>query len=182
MRATLSITQASMDRYLPVAGIRLNDCLFTEPMPLVGWNPPQFAGISAIFVHDPNWAPKPFQPLYFGEYGNNAPLSAWLTNYHELLHAAQGKELLVSVCPMPFSTTTQRRSVRDELIWAYNPISQPVHMRLPASQAPRHSTETERQRHENEAQLAAMLADTNAAQRKSARRRIGFMPECEPAR
>jgi hypothetical protein len=156
--------QASIDRYPATSGIRLNDCLFSEPIPLVGWTAPQFAGISAIFIYDPNWAPRPFQPLYFGEFGNNAPLSAWLVNYQELLNAARGKELCVSICPMPFSTTAQRRVVRDELIWAYNPICQPGHMRIPASQAPQHLT------------LATMAVDA-----KPARRRIGFMPECEPA-
>jgi hypothetical protein len=169
MRTTLPMTQGSM----PPSGIRLNDCLFSDPMPLVGWNATHFAGIAAIFVHDANWAPRPLQPLYFGELGNNAPLSAWLTNYHELLHAARGKELLVSVCPMPFSTTAQRRAVRDELVWAYNPVCQPGHMRVPASQAPGQ---------EHPALFGAMMADASIAEPKPARRRIGFMPESETAR
>jgi hypothetical protein len=102
-------------------------------------------------VRDPNWAPKPFRPLCFNEFGNNAPPSAWTDNYGDVLRAAQGKELLVSVCPIPFSTTAQRRAVRDELIWAYNPIcqtSQAQPLREPA---------------------------------KAPRRPIGFMPDCEAA-
>jgi hypothetical protein len=133
------------------SGIRLNDCIFSEPVALVGWTPPQFAGISAIFVRDPNWAPKPFRPLCFNEFGNNAPPSAWMDNYGDILRAAQGKELLVSVCPIPFSTTAQRRAVRDELIWAYNPLcqtSQAQPLREPA---------------------------------KAPRRPIGFIPDCEAA-
>jgi len=110
--------------YSVPSGIRLNDCIFSEPVALAGWIPHQFAGISAIFVRDPSWAPKPFRPLCFNEFGNNAPPSAWLDNYDVVLRAAQGKELLISVCAIPFSTTAQRRVVRDELIWAYNPICQ----------------------------------------------------------
>jgi len=126
----------------------------------VGWTSPQFAGLSAILVRDPNWAPKPYQPLYFAEFGNNAPLSAWLNNYGELLTAARGKELLIAVCPMPFLTTAQRRALRDELIWAYNPICQT---------GPSH--------HQHEVQVAQLLNDHPP----KPRRRIGFMPECEPA-
>jgi hypothetical protein len=147
--------------YSTPSGIRLNDCLFSEPVALAGWTPPQFAGISAVFVRDPNWAPKPFQPLCFSEFGNNAPHSAWLDNYDELLRAAQGRELLVAVCPIPFSTTAQRRAVRDELISAYNPVCQsPTHSR-PAVQP-------------SQAQPLREPARTQ-------RRPIGFMPDCKPA-
>ena len=145
-----------MNPYLSASGIRLNDCLFTEPVDLPGWRPPQYAGLFAVFVHDASWAPKPLQPLCFGEFGNNAPATALFGNYSELVGAASGRKLMVAVCPMPYSTTMQRRAVRDELIWAYNPACQ-SESRVPHAEPPQ-----ERQR--------------------EPRRRIGFMPDCEPAR
>jgi hypothetical protein len=145
-----------MNPYLSASGIRLNDCLFTEPVDLAGWRPPQYAGILAVFVHDSSWAPRPLKPLCFGEFGNNVSRGALLANYGQLLAAANGKSLLVAVCPMPYSTTTQRWAVRDELVWAYNPSYQAEGQ----------------QRHE------AMQA--SAEPREEPRRRIGFMPECEP--
>ena len=41
-----------MNPYLSASGILLNDCLFTEPVELSGWRPPQYAGLFAVFVHD----------------------------------------------------------------------------------------------------------------------------------
>jgi hypothetical protein len=153
----------SMDRRMTSSGIRLNDCLFTEPVSLVGWTPPHFAGIAAILVRDPNWAPKPFQPLSFAEFGNNAPMYAWLTNYGTLLSAAQGRELLVAVCPLPFLTTAQRRAVREDLVWAYNPPCQPAADRVTLS-----------------IQDAPALAPPQTSI-KTPRRRFGFIPEDEEA-
>jgi hypothetical protein len=87
----------------------------------------------------------------FGEFGNNAPRTALLGNYNELVGAANGRKLTVAVYPMPYSTTAQRRAVRDELVWAYNPARQES---VPAT----------------------------AEVQREPRRRIGFMPDREPAR
>src|SRR5437016_2554029 len=114
----------SLDANLAGGGIRFNDSLFSEPTPLAGWTPPKFAGLFGILVEDPNWAPKRFQPLYFGEFGNNAAVHTLVRDYAGLIAAAHGKTLLISVLAMPFSTTTQRWSLRNELIWAYNPVCQ----------------------------------------------------------
>jgi len=91
---------------------------------LDGWTPPQCAGLFGIFVADPNWAPKPYQPLYFGEFGNNVPASRMLGECRILIAASRGKTLLVSVLPLPFSTTSQRCAIQSELISAYNPLCQ----------------------------------------------------------
>jgi hypothetical protein len=156
-----------MNPNLSASGIRLNDCLFTEPMDLPAWRPPQYAGLFAVFVHDASWAPKPLQPLCFGEFGNNAPRSALLGNYSELVEAANGRKLLIAVCPMPYSTTAQRSAVRDELIWAYNPACQVEGHRLsPGAIAIR----------PNES------APSPAEPQREPHRRIGFMPDCGPAR
>jgi hypothetical protein len=156
-----------------LATIRLNDCLFSEPVQLEGWAPPRHAGLFAIFINDPHWAPQPYQPLCVGEFGNNAPLSALLGNYDELLAAANGKKLLISVCSMPFSTTAQRVAVRDELASAYNPVCQPEkhadRNRIVSPNIAQHLRETE------------PVREKELLQEKP-RRRIGFMPDCDSAR
>jgi hypothetical protein len=144
-----------MNPYLLTSGIRLNDCMFTEPVDLSAWRPPQYAGLFAVFVHDASWAPKPLQPLCFGEFGNNAPRTALLGNYNELVGAANGRKLTIAVYPMPYSTTAQRRAVRDELVWAYNPARQ---------------------------ETVQAGTEPQQEQQREPRRRIGFMPDCEPAR
>jgi len=77
-----------------------------------------------LFLADPNWAPKPFQPLYFGEFGNNAPAQSLLAECRGVLAASSGKTLMVAVLPLPFSTTSQRQALRRELVQAYNPVYQ----------------------------------------------------------
>ena len=160
-----------MNPYLPASGIRLNDCLFTEPVDLAGWRPPQYAGLFAVFVHDASWAPKPLQPLCFGEFGNNAPRAALLSNYNELIGAANGRKLVIAVCPMPYSTTVQRIAVRDELIWAYNPACQAEGHRLSPGAVAFKPYET-----------VPSPAEPPREPPREPRRRIGFMPDCEPAR
>src|ERR1051325_8632734 len=105
----------SMGPQLTTPGIRFNDCSFTEPTHLAGWTPPKCAGLFGILVADLNWAPRPFQPLYFGEFGNNPPALPLFDIGNSLLAAAKGRALLVSVLPMPFSTTSQRWALRNEL-------------------------------------------------------------------
>ena len=94
------------------AGIRFNDCVFSEPVRLSDWTPPSCAGIVAVLAHDPAWSPRPFRPLYFGEFGN------------DFRRIAGTAPLLVAVLPMPYSTSAQRRALRDDLISGYNPIWQ----------------------------------------------------------
>jgi hypothetical protein len=114
----------SMEFQLGPSGIRFNDCFFTEPVDLNSWTPPKCAGLFGILVSDPNWAPKAFQPLYFGEFGHNLPASALLHECNHVKAASSGKQLFVSVLLMPFSTTQNRWALRNELVWAYNPILQ----------------------------------------------------------
>jgi hypothetical protein len=154
-----------MNPYLASYGLRLNDCWFSEPTSLAGWIPPRSAGLFALFVHDPHWAPKPFQPLCFGEFGNNASAAVLPNHYRALLAAANGKPILVSACPLPFSTTRQRLAMRDELVWAYNPVCQTERKHV------------DRKHEEYLAPSVEPVADTQ----KEPRRRMGFMPQCEPA-
>lgn len=109
---------------MPPTGIRFNDCFFVEPVRLVDWTPPRCAGLAVVLTADPNWAPKPFQPLYFGEFGNNTPAHVLLQECARLITATGGRMLAVAVVALPFSTTAQRIALRNELIRAYNPTCQ----------------------------------------------------------
>jgi hypothetical protein len=113
-----------MESYLFPSGIRFNECHFSEPVPVSHFTLPKCGGVFAILVSDPNWLPKPFQPLCFGEFGNNARSALPATDYASLSAAAHGRTLFVAALAMPFSTTSQRRATRDELISAYNPLCQ----------------------------------------------------------
>jgi len=136
-------------------GIRFNDCMFSEPVTAARWTQPRYAGLFAVLVNDPDWAPKAFRPLHFGEFGNNAPLAALPLDYTRLMAAAQGRTLYLAVLPMPFSTTAQRRDLRNELVWAYNPECQ--------------SGET----------VPANVSPVFQQPPEPPRRRIGFMPQTE---
>lgn len=142
------------------SGIRFNDCFFSEPAPAAAFSMPGCAGLFAVLVNDLNWAPKKFQPLCFGEFGNNTPPRALPFHYEGLLAAAHGRTLMLSVLPLPYTTTAQRRELCNELISAYNPVFQ----------------------HEGSLRgdPAARL-HTYAHEPERPRRRIGFMPGVEKA-
>jgi hypothetical protein len=165
-------------------GIRFNDCMFSEPIALSVWTPPKYAGLFAILVNDPNWAPRAFQPLYFGEFGNNAPLQALLPDYGRLVAAAKGRTLYMSLLAMPFSTTAQRRQLRDELACAYNPESQTDATALPQGELSARLRDLEKRHHDQSEQVMLLLTNLNLSflpQPEMPRRRIGFMPLGEPA-
>jgi len=113
-----------MNPYIVAPGIRFNDHVFSEPIRLFEGVLPKCGGIFVILVRDPNWAPKHFQPLCFREFGNNSPDT--LLTYHPIRWArvADPDALFVSVLPMPFSSAAQRCDVRNQLVWAYNPVYQ----------------------------------------------------------
>ena len=99
--------------FLP-AGIRFNDFLFSDPIPFTSWRPPGCAGIVAILARNPQWGPKPWQPLCFVELGNNARMPA----------NTRIEDWMVAVLPMPYSSAVQRQATCRELIAAYNPACQ----------------------------------------------------------
>jgi len=104
-----------MPSYL-LPGVRFNDCVFSDPVRLADWTPPSCGGIVVVLAHDSNWAPKPFRPLYFAEFGNNSGRG---------LSAPPARDpLFAAVLALPYSTTAQRRALRDELVSAYNPACQ----------------------------------------------------------
>jgi hypothetical protein len=144
------------------SGMRFNDCVFSEPIRLAEWTPPRCAGLYAILIVDSNWAPKPFQPLYFGEFGNNAPRQAILGQDSGILSRFPGKDLWVVAFPMPFSTLHQRWALRNELVWAYNPICQLDQAKAPPS--------------ESDARQRLAASEPFSESTPERRRRIGFLP------
>jgi hypothetical protein len=168
---------------LAPSGIRFNDCFFTEPVDLSAWTPPKCAGLFAILVADPNWAPKGFQPIYFGEFGNNSPSGALVQNCSEVAGAAQGKHLFVSVFLMPFSTSQQRWTLRNELTWAYHPTCQQDVQKPPVQDLAYKLAELEKKHQEQTAQFMQLVAsmNPNLDAAPARRRRIGFVPLAEPA-
>lgn len=173
-----------MSSYPVVSGIRFNDYLFTQPTCLDGWVPPQFAGVFAVLAADPNWAPKPFMPLYFGEFGNNAP-RVHLPRAHPRLTRPVGPHALyVCVLAMPFSTTAQRWAVRNELVSAYNPECQADIHPEGAGELASKLYELEKKHEEQTTQVRLLLASINKLfepQPEPPRRHIGFLPQSAPA-
>ena len=158
-------------------GVRFNDCLFSEPMQLHAWRQPGCAGIVAVLARNPHWSPKPLQPLYFGEFGNDASSRAALPP-----NASQ--DLLVSVLPMPFSSAAQRRALCDELIAAHNPAWQENRTMVSAAALARKVNELEARQLEQSQQILALLTHLGklfepgqAAPRKP----IGFLSKLAPA-
>ncbi len=148
---------------MSIPGIRFNDCFFTEPAAAATCAMPKCAGLVAVLVSDPNWAPKAFQVLYFGEFGHNTPAGALPFNYQRLQAASHGRTLMLAVLPLPYTTTAQRRELRNELVTAYNPEFQregALHFSGDHLPSPHH---------------------TWVAQPEEKRRRIGFLPDIEKA-
>ena len=156
------------------SGIRFNDYYFTEPTSLADLKVPKYAGLFVILATDANWAPKPYQPLYFGEFGNNTP-EAVLPGSHALPHCSgRDMTLLVSVLPMPVSTTAQRWALRDELLWAYNPAWQAKEIRSAAINLPNQLGMVDQRQCPQEAAQILQLFEPQPE--REPRRRIGFVP------
>ena len=162
-----------MPCYALPPGVRFNDCLFSEPVELTAWRLPSCAGIVAVLARNTQWAPKPFQPLYFGEFGNDASAR---TN----LPSNPGRGLLLSILPMPYSTAGQRRALRDELIAAHNPLWQANGITVPTAALAQKVYELEARQQEQSQQILALLAHLGKLfepATPSPRKRIGFLPE-----
>lgn len=168
-----------MPGYLP-AGVRFNDCIFSEPVRLADWIPPGSGGILAILARDANWAPRPFQPLYFTEFGNDARR---LPESRGVPGGALGGDLYVAVLLMPFSTALQRTALRHELVAAYNPVCQASRTPSTAELA-RRMEEMEARHNEQHAQILTLLTSLCRffePQPVGPRRPIGFLPQLAPA-
>lgn len=155
--------------FYPIAGtgIRFNDCLFSEPVTMSHWVPPHTAGIAVVLVRDARWAPRPFQPICFAEFGNSSRLVQPMSGY-----------FYVATFPMPFSTSGQRRALRRDLIASYNPVGQPAETSA-AEDLSRRINELEARQQEQNAQIVTMLSHLCKLfepQPVGPRRPIGFVP------
>src|SRR5579872_1005741 len=150
-----------MHSRLLAPGIRFNDSFFTEPLRLADRIAPKFPGLFAILAGDPNWAPKAFQPVCFGEFGNNSPHPLKQREYAGLWSAGSRRHLDVSVLPLPFSTTPERCALRDELVAAYHPVLQTHATGSPAADLTRRLDDLEKRHREQTAQVLLLLGNLN---------------------
>jgi len=161
-------------------GIRFNDCLFTEPTRVADWKVPKYAGLFVILAKDANWAPKPYQPLYIGEFGNNSPEALLPASYASVRGCEGDATLFISVLPMPFSTTAQRWALRNELLCAYNAVWQAQEVRAAGSGLANQLGVVDRKPYpEESAQILLLLTGANRLfepqPEREPRRRIGFV-------
>lgn len=168
-----------MRSFLLAPGLRFNDCVFSEPELFASWMPPACAGLIAVLARDPAWAPKPFRPLFFGEFGNDTGRACesrrWLR--------AAAHNLYIAVLPLPFSTSGQRRALRHELVSSYNPVCQ-VEAAPSADELALKLDQLEARQEEQNAQILALLSNMAKLfepQPVAPRRPIGFRPQLTPA-
>jgi hypothetical protein len=92
---------------------------------------------------------------------------------------ANAGQLFIAVLPMPFSSSAQRCEVRNQLLWAYNPVYQGS-TRHPENELARKLDELEKRHEEQTTQFQLLLASINRLfepQPVPPRRPIGFLPE-----
>lgn len=105
------------------AGIRFDNCIFTEPVPFSMILPPVSSGVYAILVPDAVCRPRPFRAIYFGEaddfsqrvHGNHERFDDWMAEVRE------AAALYVAFCSTPLLKAQQRRWVEHDLIARYCP-------------------------------------------------------------
>lgn len=107
----------------PQVGIRFNNRIFREPVPLSLALVPVSSGIYAILVADASCRPRPFRVIYFGECHN---FSQRVTGDHEHFNdwaaeAGGAANLHVAFCPTPLLREQQRRWIEHDLIARYRP-------------------------------------------------------------
>jgi hypothetical protein len=168
-----------MNSYLLAPGIRFDEYVFSEPARLADMALPQCGGVVAVLVKDPSWAPKPFQPLCFRDFGNNSDDCCRQLRASRLSHAEM---LYFAVLPMPFSTAGQRVEVRNKLAAAYNPVCQSAGAGTHSGELAQKLAELERRHEEQTAQIRLLLETLNrffAPQPEPLRRPIGFQPPAD---
>ncbi|HEY2016373.1 MAG TPA: hypothetical protein VGH38_22870 [Bryobacteraceae bacterium] len=172
-----------MHSQLIASGIRFNDCFFTEPVRLSDWTPPKFPGLFVILACDSNWAPRSFQPLFFGEFGNNSPYALKECEVAGLPGMTARRNLFVSMLAMPFSTGGQRTALRGELVSSYHPALQGTAAGSAPEELANRIDEMEKRHREQTAQVLLLLGNLNKQfepQPVPQRRRIGFLTEAPP--
>jgi hypothetical protein len=164
-----------------VPGVRFNDYVFTDPVPFSNWRPPSCAGVVVILAQNGEWAPKPFQPLFFAEFGNNTGNHAVAPR---LTHDRRADDLLIAALPMPYSTASQRRAICNELVAGYNPAWQSSGVALSTAELASKVEQLEARQQEQSQQIISLLTYIGKLfepQPVSPRRPIGFLAQLLPA-
>lgn len=152
-----------MPSYWFPPGIRFKDHLFTEPVPLSAWRSPQPVGIAVILTRNPEWGPKPLQPLYFGDCGDLAAIP-------------RRTDLLVAVLPMPGTSALERRALCGELLASCRPVSATdLARKVDALEA------RQQEQGEKILSLLSYIARFFEPQPVGPRNAIGFLTRLEPA-
>jgi hypothetical protein len=169
-----------MYSFLFAPGIRFNDCYFIEPVRFADWIPPKTPGVFAILACDAEWGPKPFRPLWFGEFGNESPNPLEDAGCGWFARWEGRKALFVAVCAIPFSTAAQRKALCSDLVRAYHPVLQAHGSHAPSGDLSTRLEEMERRHQDHAAQVMMLLGNIHKQfepQPVPPRRRIGFLPE-----
>lgn len=172
-----------MNLHLVPPGIRFDDYVFTEARHISQWVHPRCGGVLVVLTRNAQWAPKPFEPLYFEEFGNSAPQSVSQAPGIGLGQPTASADIFVAVLPLPFSTASERCRVRDHLIHAYNPAWQKGSS-ASAPELRRKLDELERKSEEQTNQLQLLVAMMNKLFEPlpvPPRRPIGFLTQPLPA-
>jgi len=172
-----------MNLHLLPPGVRFDDYVFTEAQHITQWVHPRCGGVLVVLARNAHWAPKPFEPLYFEEFGNSSPQLDPHVPGMGPRHPAASADIFIAVLPMPFSTASERCSVRDHLIRAYNPAWQKLSS-VAAPELQRKLDELERKSGEQTHQLQLLVAMMNKLFEPlpvPPRRPIGFLTQPVPA-
>ncbi len=103
------------------AGIRFGDTVFSEPVPLARWWPPRGTGLYVVLVPDFTWLPRPFQPVYVGEYGQGC-VRVTSDEYLSWYRVAAGRDLYVAAHEIPDARATQAPVLKEEIVRMYTPV------------------------------------------------------------
>ncbi len=174
-----------MNRFVskPPIGIRFGRYLFSEPVPLGGfWIPPRTMGLYVILVPDPTWMPRPFQPIFFGEFGPDRPSPVTYREYITWFRAAAGRHLHIAVLEVQSGELGHVPVVKRELVRTYDPICDyHAQNEFAGDDLSRKLDVLEKKDYEHEALLRVMLAAVGRLLEPPAepprKRQIGFLPD-----
>lgn len=106
-------------------GINLGGIIFSEPVQMINWYPPPFAGLYAVLIPDITCTPRPLRVIYFGETENYSE-RGFIRSHHKYfawLNAAGSEaNLYISTCFMVSSSSLERRMTETYLINEYRPV------------------------------------------------------------
>lgn len=162
----------------PQFGIRFGDVIFGEPTLMDGGMYPASGGIYVLLTPDPTWTPRPFQPLYFGEFGIAGELQISPEKQLRCLRVAAGRNLFIAAHAMPLRQGSHFGSLKTDLIRQYAPIGNLEFAQEGVESATR-IQDLEKKITEHEVVLSLVLTAIGQSAQKqpeSRKRPIGFRP------